>query len=234
MSKERIDALVKLIDEADAAYWDRNETIITDSEYDKIVSELSLLDPENDVFNQVGRRVSSGESVRHRERMLSLGKTTELEEISKWAKGVGSPTLIATPKVDGVAVSIKYDHHILVQAVTRGDGTFGEDITANVLAIPGIPNRIHEERAEVRGEICMFKTVFDKLYMSDFANPRNLAAGTLKGKSAEHISRCGDLTFIGYDFIPDTMPDQMNMLERYGALIGNGFNNAPYRSNIFI
>ena len=134
--------------------------------------------------------------------MLSLDNAFSVEEVSAWAQRVASglganePTeLLVEPKIDGLAISIRYDRGVLTQAATRGDGRTGEDVTANVLTIANLPHRLNRttgtvpEVLEVRGEVFISRDDFLKLNEQQeaagkppFANARNAAAGSLRQK----------------------------------------------------
>ena len=118
--------------------------------------------------------------------MLSLDKCYSEDDLLKWANKF-KYGYVMTPKIDGMACSIKYTKGKLSVASTRGDGSIGEDITANVMSIPSIPKTLKsEDNIEVRGEIYMPISTFNK-FSNDFSNPRNAVAGTLKNKEGKSI-----------------------------------------------
>ncbi len=209
--------LVPLIVEANAAYWDRNDAPLPDPLYDRMVERLRTLDPDAPVLQSMGPSAPSGDAlsakaaedlpvqerfgapVRHERPMLSLDKAYTAEEVHSWAEKFEGGLLVM-PKLDGIACSIRYDAKGRLRlAATRGSGTEGEDITMNVLLIPDLPQTITRGPLEVRGEIYMRLSVFDK-YAADFSNPRNTAAGGVRQKHGDG-SRAADLTFGAYDII---------------------------------
>lgn len=223
--------LVPIIVEANAAYWDRNEQLISDPLYDRVVERLRTLQPDAPILSKMGPTAADGEildakaaedlpveqrfgaPVRHERPMLSLDKAYTAEEVHTWA-GKFEGELLVMPKLDGIACSIRYDAEGQLRlAATRGSGTEGEDITMNVLLIPGVPRAIAQGPVEVRGEIYMRLSAFEK-YKADFSNPRNTAAGGVRQKHGDG-SRAADLSFGAYDIIGlplATERDKMAML----------------------
>ena len=109
------------------------------------------IDPDNPVLNLVGSTISSLEKVKHDKKMLSLGKTYKIDELINWAKDY---EVLGIYKVDGVSCSLIYENGKLVIGKTRGDGTFGENITQKVQWMKGVPSSIQDkERIEIRGEM---------------------------------------------------------------------------------
>lgn len=182
------------------AYFVLNAPEISDPEFDQLVERLRVLKPNSPILTEIGSDLSkTGNKVVHKRPMLSLNKCYNLTDFSDWfAKIKGS--VLAMPKIDGVACSIKYDSkgHLNL-AATRGDGEQGEDITANVKRIKDIPTHIKiSHNLEIRGEIYMRLSRFKAHYEETFSNPRNLAAGALKQKEANK-SAAYELSFFPYD-----------------------------------
>ena len=208
-SGARIEALRKRLDEANRAYYVDADPLMSDRDYDRELAELAALEaehPEHASEDSPTRRVG-GEpvdafsSVEHALPMQSIDNSYDPDDISAWctrvrrgldlADGEPGPVLCCDPKIDGVAISLRYESGRLVQAVTRGDGRRGDDVTVQVRAIRAIPLRLHcvEPPAvlEVRGEIYMTNEVFERINRDRaarneplFANARNVTAGTLK------------------------------------------------------
>lgn len=181
-------------------YFVGNAPVISDYEFDQLVEELKRRRPDSPVLAELVSDIeSSGKKVRHDTPMLSLDKCYDEKEIADWtAKFEGD--VIASPKLDGIAVSIKYDKKgNLVKAATRGDGVVGEDVTANVFQIGSIPHKINLSNVEIRGEVHMPLSVF-KGFKNEFANPRNLAAGAIKQKDPKR-TKDYKLAFQGYDLL---------------------------------
>jgi len=203
-AKERIEKLRLEIEEHNHKYYVLNQPSISDFEYDILLHELDTLEkkfPELISDSSPTRRVGSDitdEFVQyeHKYPMLSLGNTYNEEELREFdtriKKSISEPVeYVCELKFDGVSVSITYRDGLLFRALTRGDGTKGDDVTSNVKTIRSIPLRLSEKSIPdefiIRGEIMMPRAVFNKLNDEriksenlPFANPRNAAAGTIK------------------------------------------------------
>ena len=211
--KKRIGELRELLDQANRAYFVHDDPVMPDSDYDAQLRELIELEAAHpDLFdaNSPSQRIG-GEpidgfvSVQHPVPMMSIDNTYDIADLRAWhervLKGVGNESLfdspqgiqyVCDPKIDGVAVSLRYEHGELAVAVTRGDGERGDDITAQVRAIRPIPLRLEPQHnppptLEVRGEIFMPNAEFERINTERerdgeplFANARNSTAGTLK------------------------------------------------------
>ena len=208
-------------------YWDLNQPQIADTEYDRLVRRLQAVAPDSPVLQQMGPTGTGrlGEGVTHSSPMLSLDKCYNDEDLLSWAdKFTGD--VVVTPKMDGIAASLRYDAAgRLTLAATRGSGAEGDDITVNVRTIKDIPNEVDIAGVEARGEIYMRLSVFS--HLSDkYANPRNLAAGAIKHKDPQ---RCRDykLSFAAYDLLgDDTVKTEKEKLDR---LVAMGFAQMEYR-----
>ena len=201
-------ALKTRILEARDAYYERNEVIISDAEYDALIhrlEELERLFPElqsqDSPTQTVGGRAETTlfAPVQHAERMLSLDNVFSTGEFALWAARVerdaGRPVhYLCELKIDGLAINLRYEYGVLVTAATRGDGVVGEDVTENIALVPGIPPRLagdgHPPLVEVRGEVFFPVESFRELNAEQskagervFANPRNAASGSLRQKA---------------------------------------------------
>lgn len=227
-------------------YYVESRPTIADVEYDRIMRELidlerahpELVDAESPT-QRVGAPVSGAGKVTHSEPMLSLENAFDEDELRAWEESLRNylkvETLqtgfVAEPKLDGVSVEVVYRHGSLVQASTRGDGWVGEDITHNVRTIKSVPLRLRGSAVpallEVRGEAVMTKSRFEQLNREllergeePYANPRNLASGTLKQLDpAISQSRPLDLHFYGVGRTEGFAPrSQRELLEQLAAL----------------
>lgn len=227
--KNRIEELRRQLDRHNYRYYVLNDPEISDFDYDKLMRELIALEeqhPELADPNSPSQRVGSDitnqfRQVRHRFPMLSLANTYSLGEISDFNDRVLKETdqsveYVCELKFDGTAISLTYENGALTRAVTRGDGTAGDDVTANVRTIRSIPLRLQGEGYptffEIRGEIFLPHASFDRLNAEReeigeplFANPRNAAAGTLKLQNSSIVAKRGLDSFL-YDFSSDPMP----------------------------
>ncbi len=210
----KIRALRNEIEKHDELYYRRADPELSDQEYDRLKSELETLEAAHPDFvsddsptRRVGDDLVEGfESYAHRLPMLSLDNTYSKDEffafVERVEKGleVDSTDFVVEPKIDGVAVNITYENGKLVRAVTRGNGTEGDDITANALFIDELPRELRgtgiPNLIEIRGEIYMRNDEFDRINaersaagLEEFKNPRNLAAGTVKMLDRNEVAR---------------------------------------------
>jgi DNA ligase (NAD+) len=205
-AQARAEELHSRIARADYSYYVLDRPELADAEYDHLMRELRELEarfPELVTTDSPTQRVGGQASelfapVEHPSPMLSLDNVFSPEELQSWGKrlerGVGDGTdFMCELKIDGLAVSLVYEHGVFVRGATRGDGRVGEDITANLRTIRQIPMRLHGTGhppvLEVRGEVYMAVSVFERLNREitergerAFANPRNAAAGSLRQK----------------------------------------------------
>jgi DNA ligase (NAD+) len=202
----RVHALRREIEEHDKRYYLLDAPVISDAEYDRLLRELEdlekkhphLVTADSPTQRPGGAPLESFEPAVHLRPMLSLANVFDEEELAEFVarvtKGLDeAPMFVCEPKLDGVAINLLYENGKLVRAATRGDGTTGEDVTANARTIRTVPLELDEghtevpERMEVRGEIVISRTDFarmneerDELGEPAFANPRNAAAGALR------------------------------------------------------
>ncbi|KAG0752089.1 hypothetical protein G6F24_013811 [Rhizopus arrhizus] len=201
---ERAEDLRRQIAQANRAYHELDAPEIPDVDYDRLVRELEALEREHPELaradsptQQVGARPSGRfPEVRHAVPMLSLSNAFSDEEVADFVRriderlGRRSLQFSAEPKMDGLAISLRYEDGRLVQAATRGDGQTGEDVTSNIRTIKAIPLQLKgaaPKVLEVRGEVLMNRADFEKLNVAQakraekvFVNPRNAAAGSLR------------------------------------------------------
>jgi DNA ligase (NAD+) len=181
-------------------YFIEHKPVISDYEFDRLVEELKKRKPGSKALTEIVSDVSRiGAKVIHEVPMLSLDKAYDEKTVDDWAEKFEGD-VIASPKIDGCAVSLKYGKDgELFQGATRGDGIEGEDITPNVRFIKSIPRRINLKNVEIRGEVYMPLSVFSR-YKKEFANPRNLAAGAIKQKDPRKTGAY-ELSFWAYDIL---------------------------------
>ncbi|RIO91518.1 NAD-dependent DNA ligase LigA [Staphylococcus gallinarum] len=198
--QKRVETLHKLLNQYSYEYYVQDNPSVPDSEYDKLLHELidieaehpELRSPDSPTVRVGGSAQSTFEKVAHDTPMLSLGNAFNEEDLRKFDQRIrdliGPVEYMCELKIDGLAVSLKYENGRFVQGLTRGDGTIGEDITENLRTIHAIPLRINDTRTfEVRGEAYMPRQSFinlneekEKNDEQPFANPRNAAAGSLR------------------------------------------------------
>ncbi len=229
-------------------YYIENAPEISDFEYDRLMRELAELEAAHPEFydpNSPTQRVGSDltknqfSMVRHRWPMLSLSNTYSLEEVADFSlhveNEVGAVEYVCELKFDGTAISLTYDNGLLVQAVTRGDGVAGDDVTENIKTIYSIPLKLHGDypaHFEIRGEILMPFPAFNRLNAEReetgeplFANPRNAAAGSLKLQSSAAVAKRGLDGFL-YNVAGDDLPfkthwESMEAARRWGFKVSD-------------
>ena len=199
----RIEELAGLLAHHSNLYYNQASPEITDAEYDALFDELKQLSPDHPQLWKVGSDPAPGsEKVDHLFPMRSLDKATEEEEVAHFVAETTAHgrRFVCQPKLDGSALSLEYRRGRLVRAATRGNGERGEDVTANARRIPNIPESLDwKGDAHVRGEVVMPLDVFRAKYASIAPNPRNLAAGSLRQKTADAgKGDAADLAFHAY------------------------------------
>lgn len=214
--QETYDALLAKALAAEKAYYELDDPIMSDSEYDALVRKLAEMEQHNRFLQRPsspttrvgGKAVNSFEKVNFPYKMLSLKNAFTAEDvddfIAKTAAYAGEFYLVQ-PKLDGLTLVLFYEDHVLVRAATRGNGDVGEDVTLNAKAISNIPLTINEPSMIVRGEVVMHKDDFEALNKDRearglplYANARNVAAGSVRQKDPA-VTRSRKLTFYAYD-----------------------------------
>ena len=232
MSKERLFELRELLKRYNYEYHTLDKPTIPDSEYDMLYRELQNLEAkypeefdETSVTQHAGYEVlDEFKKVVHAKPMLSLGNVFNYDELKEWAKKIediyGEIEYSVEYKIDGLAMNLTYNEGKFIQAVTRGDGTTGEDVTSNVRTIKSLPKTIpYMDRYEIRGEVYMPKASFEKANaqrraegLEEFANPRNAAAGSIRQlDSSIAASR-------GLDGFWYHVPDDVNASSHFDSL----------------
>ncbi len=254
----RVQELRNIIDEHNYRYYVLDDPQVPDAEYDRLFRELQELEashPELVTDDSPTRRVganaeTSFEEVVHRVPMLSLDNAFNEDELRDFDRRVRDRLktgddieYVCEPKLDGLAVSLHYEHGVLTRAATRGDGYAGEDITANIRTIPSVPLKLRgsdvPETVEVRGEVYMPKAGFEKLNQSlanqgdkTFVNPRNAAAGSLRQKKPSVTARrplemCAYSVAVTDDSVlPDTHWDCLQQVGQWGFRINPEMSKA--------
>ena len=247
-AKARIEKLKELINEYRYHYHVLDESIMSEAAADSLKHELSQLEeqypefitPDSPTQRVAGKPLDKFQKVTHASRMISLADVFSESEIRDWVarnyklvdQGIEF-TFFTDIKMDGLAMSLHYENGIFKQAVTRGDGLVGEDVTMNVKTIQNIPLKLNldnpPERLEVRGEVIIFKQDFEKLNQMQaklgekpFANPRNLAAGTIR-QLDPRIAASRPLRFMAYDLVTPDLPTHQ---EAYDFLRQIGFQTS--------
>ena len=243
-AEHRINELRQKLNYLNHMYYVESKPVVTDYEFDMLLRELQDLEALHPEFadpNSPTMRVGSDltnkfQSVAHAYPMLSLSNTYSLEELQEWMdktfrESDSQVSVSCELKYDGTAISLTYEDDRLVRAVTRGDGSRGDDVTENVRTIGSVPLTLQQPSGlktfEVRGEIFMTYPTFDRLNAEReaageqlFANPRNAAAGTLKLQQSRIVAE-RNLQFTAYQVEGRDLPfashsQSMEALRRYG------------------
>ena len=258
----RLAELASLVAYHNRRYHELDDPEITDADYDALVGELRALEaahpelvPPDSPSTQVGGAPSKAFApVRHPKVMQSLDNAFSDEDLRAWAERLEKAlpgvalTFSCEPKIDGLAMSLRYEQGQLVQAATRGDGVTGEDVTHNVLTIASVPKALDPSAGpfpnllEVRGEVYLGTADFEALNAAQleagektFVNPRNAAAGSLRQKDPA-ITAQRPLSFLAYQLgaiegLPDASPwPPATQHEVLSLLRGAGFSTSPEAS----
>ncbi|MBI9034799.1 MAG: NAD-dependent DNA ligase LigA [Bacteroidales bacterium] len=260
-AQERILQLTRELNDHNYKYYVLSQSVISDYDFDILLKELETLEAEFPEFKQTDsptQRVGSDvntefQQVEHARPMLSLGNTYSFEEITDFhnrvVKEIGDDVeYVCELKYDGVAISLTYKNGELLQALTRGDGVRGDDVTNNVRTIRSIPIKLHgndyPEEFIIRGEIFMPHAALENLNkereesgLPIFANPRNTASGTLKmQKSAEVAKRgldCYLYNITGDQLRFDNHYDNLNKASDWGLKIPKYISKCKNPDDIF-
>ena len=249
--KARADEIKSLLNRYSYEYYTLDKPSVSDAVYDSLMDELKSIESEcpelitvDSPTQRVGNKLLDGfQKVKHERRMVSLNDVFNKSEVEAWIKRTDKlipgqrHEFFADIKMDGLACSLIYIDGLLSQAVTRGDSFVGEDVTNNVRTIKNVPLRLHEApgfeqflrgRTEIRGEIVMLKRDFEELNEKQkalgqptFANPRNLAAGTIRQLDPSLVA-ARPLHFRGYDVLRDDAKEVPTHSFAYEALTALG------------
>lgn len=246
-AEQRALELKELLSTYSYEYHVLDSPTVTDAVYDSLMAELKTIEADfptlvtsDSPTQRVGSELLGGfKKVTHRSRMLSLNDVFDVSDVEAWVVRMdkllpgAKHEFFADIKMDGLACALIYEDGVLVQAVTRGDSFVGEDVTSNVRTIANVPLRLRrndetahfsEGRTEIRGEIVMLKTGFEALNKRQeaagkptFANPRNLAAGTIRQLDPKLVAE-RPLTFMAYDLIRDDPSEVPTNMEAYETI----------------
>ena len=234
MVQERLKYLRDEINRANYLYYVEDNPTLSDFEYDELFRELKKLEEQYPLFitpdsptQRVGSISTKFEPHKHKYRLYSLDNSNNYEDLRKWYERVekecGSQELVCELKIDGLAIALAYEKGYFMRGVTRGDGITGENITQNLKTIKAVPLKLFKNvDLEVRGEIYMPKTSFEKLNEENlqngekpFANPRNAASGSLRQLDST-ITAKRDLSMFTYTGILENV--DVNLKTHYETM----------------
>lgn len=251
--------LRKLLNQYSYEYHVLDHPTVSDAVYDGLMRELkdleandpSLVMPESPTQRVGNTPLDKFVKVTHSHPMISLNDVFDRTEVEAWVKRMDKllpgtkHEYFCDIKKDGLACALVYVDGVLTQAITRGDGRVGEDVTGNVRTIPNVPLLLREAktfrsflsgRTEIRGEIVMYKKDFEKLNIArnktelpPFKNPRNLAAGTIRQLDPKLVAE-RPLRFIGYDLLRDNPAEIPTNMQTYEAMSELGIYRSPEAS----
>ena len=243
---ERSKELSRLLTEYQKAYYVQGRPLVSDLEYDRLFDELLLLESQHPDIRtpdsptqRVGSDLTSDfPEVQHTIPVLSLDKAYSDSEILSWIsktiKNTGENlSFVLEEKLDGFSIVLYYEKGLLTRAVTRGNGFVGNDVTANVKTIYSVPLRLNESvDIAVRGEVFLKKAEFEKINATltePYANPRNLAAGTIRRNKSSETAQVPLSIYVyeGFWTEPENLTDHIQILSRLKAL---GFPVDPHIS----
>ena len=248
-AKTRVSELKNIIRENNEAYYVYDTPKITDFEYDELFRELKRLEEQfpdlktdDSPTQKVGDKVLSGFTEhKHKYRLYSLDNSNNYDDLRKWYERIQKeyPTelnmeLVVELKIDGLSCALSYENGELKIGATRGNGIIGENITDNIKAIKGIPQKLSRPiNVEVRGEVYMPVSSFERLNseniekgLKEFANPRNAAAGSLRQLDSK-VTASRDLHFFAYTIISEDKTLFSTHFEGLDLLKELGFETNP-------
>ncbi len=235
-AKEKISEITDKIRTYNREYYEEGESSVDDNEYDLLITQLSELEhqypehvlPDSPTLRVGGQPTDQFENVRHNHPMLSLSNLYNEEDLREWVKGIQTKLskeqvkVVCEVKIDGFAISIIYSDGKYSQAVTRGNGEVGDDVTANAKTIKSLPLNLGKNVSlELRGEVYLSKENFDKINLrkarSDsqmFKNPRNAAAGSIRLKDPKAVALRG-LDILLYDIAEGQVSEKHSLNLNY-------------------
>ena len=247
--EQRINELIDLINYHNEKYYNEDSPEIDDFEYDNLMKELIKLEEENPQFKRVdspsnrvgGKALDKFTQIVHKYPMLSLSNAYSAQDLRDFDRRVreavsGKVEYVIEFKIDGLSVSLTYENGQLLKGATRGDGVVGEDITKNLMTVKSIPLKVdYEDELIVRGEVYISKDNFEKINKQQeesnqplYANPRNLAAGSLRQLDPKLTAkRPLDIFIFNLEHLADdnckTHSESLELLDKLGFSVSPDF-----------
>jgi DNA ligase (NAD+) len=237
MNKKEYDALIDQLIRYSDAYYKNNQSLISDKEFDLLLKEAQAIEETHPEWRRddsptvrPGSDLSGKfKTVKHNREMLSLENTYNFEEVEKWVQKMqkaGAKEIVLEPKYDGNSFAARYVNGKLVQGLTRGDGVTGEDITQNCLLIEDLNKVSKSFTGEIRGEIIMTNTEFNRInHDGRYANPRNLASGTIKLLDPNEFKKRNLIAYVYWleDDSVKTHTQSLDIIKKAGFRVGPYF-----------
>ncbi len=234
--KEKIKKLINILNKANDAYYNKDSQIMSDFEYDKLFNELLELEKNTGIVYSNSPTINVGytvvdnfKKVKHEKKMLSLDKTKEIPKLEEFLKDNDA---ILSFKLDGLTVALIYEEGLLKQAITRGNGEIGEDVTHNVAVFKNIPLKVFcKEKFIVRGEAVISFKDFEKINENledeeKYKNPRNLCSGTVRQLNNK-ITKERNVNFIAFSLIKED--EEVLKSNQLDFLTKQGFDIVEYK-----
>lgn len=257
MTRERLVELTGLINAYDKEYYENDNSLVTNAEYDRLKHELEAIErlhpdwilPESPSKKPGGNAGKDRFKVRHEVKLLSLQDYFTLEDLESWYESIGNPVVTVEEKIDGLTMALTYIDGELQMAATRGDGEIGEVITENALLVKNVPHKLpllpgveeHNKlivRVEVYQPVAEFERCNEELLAAGkepFSNPRNAASGGLRAKTAKECQQRGLAAFAfrilyaeGWDAVRDAGHEYPFQSDDLVLLGKLGFQRVPY------
>ncbi|TXG76389.1 NAD-dependent DNA ligase LigA [Patescibacteria group bacterium] len=253
---ERVTQLKELLEKYAYQYYVQEEPSVSDAVYDGLIQELKaieqqhpeLVTPDSPTQRVLSAPIDAFTKATHRVPMISLNDVFSKDDVEAWVRRMEKlmPSrkheFFCDTKKDGLACALIYEDGVLLQAITRGDTRIGEDVTTNVRTIKNVPLRLRASstfpelttgRTEIRGEIVIYKAAFAELNAAReeqglpvFANPRNLAAGTIRQLDPRLVAD-RPLTFVGYDVLREDTGEIATNMQAYQMMTELGVFRSP-------
>ncbi len=237
MDKKQYDALIEQLIRYSNAYYNDGVSLIADKEFDLLLKEAQTIEAAHPEWKRLdsptvrpGSDISGKfKTVKHNREMLSLENTYNFAEVEKWFQKMhkaGASDFVIEPKYDGNSFAARYVNGKLVQGLTRGDGVTGEDITQNCLLIDDLNNVSKSFTGEIRGEVIMTNTEFNRINVDKrYANPRNLASGTIKLLDPNEFKKRKLIAYVYWleDDAIKTHTQSLDLIKKVGFRVGPYF-----------
>ena len=233
---EKIKEIITTLNKASTAYYKYDKPVMTDKQYDDLYDELLALEKDTNIIlsnsptqNVSGEVIESLQKIPHTRPMLSANKTKDMKDVCDF---ISKNRTIESWKLDGLTIVSRYENGVLKQAITRGNGEVGEDVTHTFKTCINLPLQLSEPvNIEVRGECVISWESFNRLNESledPYSHPRNLAAGTVRQLDS-NVAKTRCLEYIVFELVQDNLTKKMDVIESFEYLKQLGFDVVEYK-----